>query len=412
MPNAVLTPSVIANEALFILDNELGVLDTFHRAHEDEFSKKVNGYKVGETISIRRPADFTVRNGATMAAQDVIEGSTTLTLDQRKGIDFKFTTQDLTLRVEDLSERVIKPAMISLVNDIALDCLTQMYRGTFNWVGTPNGSLDSYAKFLAGTERLNIFGVPDDGKRYAVLNPRDRTPLVGALPSLFSPEVAKAAIRRGQIGTLDNIDVMMTQVIPNHTTGNYAGAAKIRAASSTVTYESVRNTMTQALSTDTWTSAVTLRAGDVFTIAGVNAVNPRTKQDTGVLQQFVVVSDTVTNATTGNETLVTVSPPIIASGPHQTVAAGPAQNALISMVGAASTVFRQNLVYHKNAFAVAFAPLDEPPGAVQVSRKSKNGISVRVIPVYDGITDESAWRLDVLYGRRVINPRMATRLSG
>ena len=57
-------------------------------------------------------------------------------------------------------------------------------------------------------------------------------------------------------------------------------------------------------------------------------------------------------------------------------------------------------------------PLERPPGAVDVSRQTHKGTSVRVIPVYDGVNDESAWRLDVLYGVKAIDPRLAVRLSG
>src|SRR5262245_7922284 len=110
MANTALTADIIAREALVILENSLGVLGTFYRAHEDEFSKTVNGYKVGDTISIRRPADFTVRTGAPVSLQDVIEGKVTLQVSQQIGVDFQFTSNELTLKIEELSDRVIKPA--------------------------------------------------------------------------------------------------------------------------------------------------------------------------------------------------------------------------------------------------------------------------------------------------------------
>src|SRR5690606_38099041 len=116
MANRTLTADIIAAEAITILDNELVMAKRVFRGYEDDFSKKVNGYKVGETISIRKPTDFTVRDGAVMNVQDVTEGKTTITVDKRKGIDFKFTSQDLTLNIAELSERVIKPAMVQLAN--------------------------------------------------------------------------------------------------------------------------------------------------------------------------------------------------------------------------------------------------------------------------------------------------------
>ena len=137
MSNTTLTADVIAKEALAILDNELGWLNKIHRAHESEFSETVNGYKKGSTISIRRPADFTVRTGATMNLQDVIEGKTTLVVDQQIGVDWSFTSSDLTLAMNDLSERVIRPALTNIVNHLAEDVAEQMYLGTEGIFGIP-----------------------------------------------------------------------------------------------------------------------------------------------------------------------------------------------------------------------------------------------------------------------------------
>ena len=121
MSNTTLTADIVAKSALPILENELGWVNQLYRAPEEEFSKSVNGYKVGDEISIRRPADFTVRTGPTLSTQDVIEGKTTLKVDQQIGVDFEFSSTDLTLKIEDLAERVMKPAMMSIVNHIAAD---------------------------------------------------------------------------------------------------------------------------------------------------------------------------------------------------------------------------------------------------------------------------------------------------
>jgi hypothetical protein len=147
MSNTTLTADVVAKASLAILENELGVLKTIHRAYEDEFEQKVNGYKVGDTIRIRRPADFTVRTGATLSTQDVIEGRTTLVVSEQVGVDFSFTSADLTLKVEDLSERILKPAMSSVVNHITNDVLTTMYQGVYN-LGRHAGQHDQLLRRL------------------------------------------------------------------------------------------------------------------------------------------------------------------------------------------------------------------------------------------------------------------------
>lgn len=414
MASTTLTADVIAKEALAILDNELGWLTKIHRAHQSEFSQTVNGYKVGDTISIRRPADFIVRTGATMDLQDVIEGKVTLAVDQQVGVDFSFSSTDLTLKIEDLGDRVIKPAMTNIINHVASDVATQMYRGIYNWAGTAGQTINSYADFAKGPERLDEMAVPSDD-RCAILSPVDHWALAGAATNLANVGGAESsAYRNGRLGMIGGVDIYMSQVTPTHTNGTWDATTPLTDGNSQeVTYDTAKNTWTQTLVTDGWDSAATITAGSVFTIAGVYMVNPKTKQSTGILQQFVVTTSVTANATTTSDTNLTISPPIITSGPHQTVTySGNFDGLAITPVGSASTGYKQNMVFHKNTMALAVVPMAMPQGAVNGSRRSNNGLSVRVIPVYDGINDVSKWRLDLLYGRKVIDPRLATRLSG
>jgi hypothetical protein len=413
MSNTTLTADIVAKEALAILDNELGWLKRLHRAHESEFAQSVNGYKPGDTIRIRRPADFTVRTGATMNVQDVIEGKTTLVVDQQIGVDFNFTSSDLTLKIEDLSERVVKPAMTNIINYMANDVATQMYRGTYNWAGTPGQTINSYSDFIKGPERLNEMAVPMED-RCALLSPSDHAGLLGAQTGLYISGPAEGAYRSAQLGRIADVDIYMSQVTPTHTRGTVDNTTPLTdGTAQNVTYDTAKDTWTQSLVTDGWDSSATLKAGDVFTIDGFYMVNPQTKASTGILQNFVVTADVTANETTSNDTTLTIAPPIIISGPHQTVTySGTTNDRTITIMGTSSTAYKQNMVFHKNAMALAMVPMEIPQGASNVSRKTHNGFSVRVIPVYDGVNDISKWRLDLLYGRKLIDPRKLTRLSG
>jgi hypothetical protein len=412
MANTTLTADVIAKIALPILENELGPLKLMYRAHEEEFSSTVNGYKKGQSISIRRPADFTVRTGATMSTQDVIEGKTTLIVDQQAGVDFEFSSTDLTLKVEDMAERIIKPAMSTIVNSILSDVLTQMYRGLYNYVGTPGQVVNSFADFLKAPERLDEMSVPMDS-RASVLCPSDYYGLVGSQSTLFAPSLVSSAYTTGEIGNLAGISTMMSQVVPSHTVGALGGTPLVNGAAQNVTYDAAKNTWTQTLNTDGWTNSVTgvLKAGDVFTIANVFMVNAKTKAVTSIPQQFVVTADANSGASTGPAAL-TISPPIITSGPHQTVNAAPADNAAITVMGTAATTYRQNMAFHKNAMALAIVPMEMPQAAYGAARQSYKGISARIIPTYDSTNDISKWRMDVLYGRKLIDPRLGLRFAG
>lgn len=412
MTQNVLTADIIAAEAITILDNELVMAKNVYRGYEDEFTKKVNGYEVGDTISIRRPTDFTVRDGATMAVQEVKEGKVALTIDKRKGVDFRFTSQQLTLNIRDLSERVIKPAMVQLANQVDQD-LMALYKYVPNWVGTPASPINSYADFAKAPERLDEMAVPSDN-RTAVLSPADHWGLLGSQTALYIQDAAKGAYRNGSLGMIGGVDTYMAQNVPTHTVGAASTASAVADAAAgdgvlSTTYETVKDLNYMWLSTDGW-DASTLNAGDVITLSDVYDVNPVTKATLAHKKMFTVLEDVVTAS---GDTAIKISPPIIPTGAFKNVSNAPTDGtSTIAKVGTGGTGYRQNLVFHKNAFALCMVPLVSPPGAVDVARKSYKGLSVRVIPVYDGINDHSAWRLDILYGVKAIDPRLATRLSG
>lgn len=411
MANTVLTADIIAKEAVMQLDNNLVMAKQVFRGYESDFAKRINGYTVGETISIRRPMDFTVRSGATMQIQNVTEGKFSLTVDQQFGVDFEFTSQDLTMNITDLSERVIKPAMIQLANKVDTT-LMGLYYKVPNWVGTPGQVINSYQDFALGPQRMDELSNPQDG-RSAVLSPADHWGLLGSQTALYIQDAAKGAYRQGSLGRIGGVETFMSQNVPLHTVGVATGTPRVNGADQNVTYAATKDTNTQTLLTDGWTNDTTniLRAGDVFTIAGVMAVNSVTKETQTFARQFTVMANANSGASTGPATL-TISPPIITSGAFQTCSAVPADDALITVLGTGGTGYKQNMFFHENAFALAMVPLVDPPGAIDVSRRTYKGTSVRIIPVYDGINDVSKWRCDILFGVQAVDTRLAVRASG
>jgi len=163
-----------------------------------------------------------------------------------------------------------------------------------------------------------------------------------------------------------------------------------------------------------WASgALILRKGNVFTIAGVFAVNPQSKQSTGALRQFVVLSDVTSVA--ANAT-VPIYPPIVTSGPFQTVTAAPAGSAVITVLGASSSAAvnsPQGLAFHKDAFALGCADLPLPGGVDMAARVSDKqlGLSIRLVRAYDINTDRFPTRIDILYGWVTLYPELACRVA-
>lgn len=404
--------NMFAKESLRILENELVMAKKVHNGYTSEFSQNPNGFKKGATISINRPTDFTVRDGATMSAQDVEEGSTTITIDKQKGVDVEFTSKELTLDIDKsgVRERVLKPAMIQLANAVD-QSLMELYKDVPNWVGTPGQTVNSYLDFSKAPERMDEYAIPSE--RCAVLAPGDHWGLLGSQTGLFIEKEARRAYNKGSMGEIGGIDTYMSQNAPTHTVGIGTGTPLVNGGSQDSTYSAVMDGMTQSLVTDGWTNSQTgiVKAGDVFTIANVYAVNPVTKATLPFLKQFTVTADANSGASTGPATL-TIYPAIVASGAQQNVSAAPADNAAITLMGTGSTDYRQNLVFHKNAFALCSVPLHMPEAAYNGARQTYKGINLRLIPTYNSTTDVAGWRYDILYGVKAIDPRLAVRLSG
>jgi hypothetical protein len=409
MVNTTLTASIVAKAAVGILENELTMAGLVYRGYEDEFDKKINGYQVGDTITIAKPTDFTVRNTITASPQDTTEGKLTLQINQVAGVDFKFTSQQLTLNIDELSQRVIRPAMVQIANAIDIAVMS-LYKDIPNWVGTPGTPIQTFAGFAKGAQNMDDRAVPN-GSRYAVLAPADYWAMAAAQTAVYNNSINGQAFRQGRIGEIGGIDTYKSQNAPTFTTGPMGGSPVVNGANQNTTYDTT-GANTQSLITNGWTAAAAARvvAGDVFTIAGVFDVNPVTKAVLPFLKQFVVKANGSSDA--GGNLTLTISPQIITTGAFQNVSAVPANGAALTFVGTANTAYRNSLFFDKNAFALCMVPMVKPPGAVDVSRVTKNGISVRVIPYYDGTNDVSNWRLDCIFGTKTIDPRLAVRVSG
>jgi hypothetical protein len=409
MSNIVLTNTIIAKEALMLLENNLVLGNLVYRGYEDEFNKQVNGYTPGATVTIRKPARYTLRTGATMAVQDSTEGTTSLSVDTQLGVDVGgWTSADRTLSIPEFSKRFLQSAMITIAQGVDAQIAT-LYKDVWNWVGTPGTALTSYAGFAKAPQRLDEMAVPDDGDRNCVLNPADKWGLVGSVSGLYIQDKANSALTKAKLPMLGNVESYMSQNSPQHTTGTRDDTTPTVNGDQSTTYAASKDTGTMSLLCQAYDATSTITKGDVFTIAGVYAVNPVSKATQSYLQQFVCKAAATAS---GGAVTLTIAPPIITSGAYQTVSAIAASGSAIVNVGSASTTYRQNLVFHKNAFGLAVVPMIKPEGAVDVQRVSHNGLSMRMIPVYTGSSDTSAIRLDVLLGTKTIYADLATRLSG
>jgi hypothetical protein len=410
--NSLLTTDLLLSEALMHLDNELVLAQKCNRDYEQEFGGPM---KPGDTIRIRRPVRGTVRTGATRVVQDVVEGRTTMTVATQIGADLDFSSVDMTLTVDKFSERYIRPQMIKLANEIDAALHTELVNNTWNWVGTPGQTINSFNDFAAGPLRLDLGSVPTTD-RIAILSPTDHWALLGSQTGLYISDVAKTALQRAKLGTYAGVEVFQSQNVKTHTNGTWSGSspiAEIDNGTLSTTYASAKDSWTMTIHIDGLTSTTgTVLLGDVFTIENVYAVNVITGETLPHLQQFVV-RESVTADGTGDADVV-ISPPIITSGPYKTCNAAAVDGANIVVIGSVNTGYAQNIVMHKDAITLAVPPMFKPTGAgvSSVSVKTYKGISMRLIEGYDFNNDLAGWRFDLLYGVKATEPNLATRISG
>ncbi len=407
MANSLITPSIIAKEALFQLENNVIMGDCVHREYKREF------VKIGDTVTIRKPVKFKATDGAARSNQDVLENTTSITINNRKHVSWTFSTQDLTLTVEEYSERYIKPAMIVLANAVDEALCLEGAQKFHQIVGTPGTTPSSYTDLAAVAQRMDEVPVPDDGYRKLVLNPASRWAMATGIAGTgtggtFNPGITGPMIRKGSLGELANFQVYGDQNIVTRATGAYNGTPLINGT--TLNGAS-------ALNVDGGTGSVTgwLLVGDIITIDGVFAVNDVSKEPLPYLKQFVVTQNVNTSA---GATIINVFPALddgstASTAAYQNVSALPADNAPVNVLtGTASQSYPQNLAFHRNALALVTVPLELPDSVVFKARADWRGFSIRVIKAYDIDADEEVIRLDIFFGVKAIYEELGVRLVG
>ena len=416
MANQLLTISMITREALRVLVNNLVFTNLVERQYDDQFGKA--GAKIGNVLNIRKPPRFVRTDGQGLQLQDVTETSVPLVLTTQAQRAFTFTSQDLALNIDDFSKRFVKPAVASLANQVDYDGL-QQYVNVWSSVGTPGTTPNALLTYLQAQRLLNENAAPDDDERSIVIPPVSQAVIVDALKGLFhASDNIEEQYKRGKMGTTIGAEWYMDQNVASQTTGSAWVGASVTMVASNPTYVTTgvggANSASTTVSLIALANTGTVQQGDVFTIAGVYAVNPQNFQSTGSLQQFTAAATQTSAGTT--LTALPVYPPIILTGPFQTVTAAPATSAVVTFIGgtAASVSSPQALCFHKEAFAMACADLPLPGGVDMAERVSDKelGLSIRLIRAYDINQDRFPLRIDFLYGWTTLYGQLAARIWG
>ena len=380
MANSILTPDQITKEALRVLHEKLSFVGNINKQYDSSFARE--GAKIGDSLRIKKPAKFTVRDGATMNLQDFVQTSVSLNVDKQKGIDLSFSDADLTLSLDNFSADVIEPAMAQLASAIEEDVL-KVAQGQS--VVTAASESVLFKAFLTAQANLDNLTTPRDASRCVLVDTLMQVDLVDDLKGLFqdSNEISKQ-YKEGIMGRTGGATWYQSSRIPTTVASPEASFAIVALGEGTITL--------------TFTGAGTLEAGTTLELDTGFAVHPETKKVFAGQKVYVTIEEDVVAAGAGNETAKIANTIISAPGARQNISAAPVNAVALS----ADAI--KSLVFHKDFMTIATADLVLPKGTDMASRQVFDGISMRLVRDFQ-ITDGSyPVRLDVLYGKKVLRP--------
>lgn len=399
MTNIFATSSIVCREGLAVLENMLSFAANVNRNWEDEYTSNMSrGYAPGATINIKKPPRYNYRAGRVAVPQATVETTIPLTV-QQGGNDVSFTSLERTLSLTQLQDKMTA-IMAPVANEIDRQGLSMARYATYNTLN-PAGALPTTQALAVGAmtdvnTRLDLMAAPvKDGRRSFVMGPSLNGAMVQGFAGLFNmAERVSGQYRTGYMQDSFGLRPMMDQNIDTQTNGA-ATATNISAANQTGSAISVAAV-----------AGGTLTRGTVIQLPGVNSVNPQSHTDNGVAMDFVLTADAVLGATTIN-----VSPPLVTTGAFQNVSGSPTNGQPYVIRGAASTSYKVNLGYHRDAYTLAMVPLWKPPerGVLSSEQMTHNGFTMRVVEFYDGVNDNSIFRVDVLFGWVAPYPELAAR---
>lgn len=394
MANTLPVTLKVAKDVLAIIKNNPGMIPTVNRDYEPVF-QDTGSYDSGQTILIKKPPRYTVRAGRQAVPQDTVVNTVPLTLGQW-GVDLWNTNLESTLSKNALDSR-LEAAAAALVTEIDRQGLELARTSTFNVINPAGAAPNTQALAVAAATdvgaRLSDMGAPTE-ERFFITNPRTNGYLVAGMSGMFNAVPAiSGQFNTGKMKNALGFDFVMSQNVSTHTNGA-ATATNINGAG-----------QTGSALTVVAVAGGTLTKGTKITLPGVFAVNPQTRQSTGVLANFVVTADALVGATTIN-----ISPAIVTSGAFQNVTASPTTAQPYVIQGAASTAYGANVAFHRDAFTLAMVNMKTPPpgtGAT-ASQLSEDGVTIKVTQYWDGENDVLNLRLDALFGWAATYPELSS----
>lgn len=373
--------------------------------------------KVGATVEARRPVYVEAIDGSVSIAgsfNTIQQQTVDITLEFLKTVALELDSVDATLGEDVMRENYSQPAAKELVQVVETE-IASVYKEIYNFTGTAGTTPSTFLDVSDANVLLSELGTPKSMERRGFYTERAGASLANGLKEVFPQDIASQAIKEATIGKYAGIKLFTSNSLATHTAGAQGGTPLVDGSTQATTYAANGGTWTQGLEIKGFTASAAARVkeGDVFTIANVFAVNRRTRVSTGQLQQFVMTADASSDGS--GDLTASISPPIITSGPYQTVDADVVDGAaILFLTGASGAVTPQNLVFVKDAIAFVMAPL-APARNGSSSTSSHMGISVRTTIDFDidaAGGGKNKMRFDILFGKKLVAPDMAVRTTG
>ncbi|CAB4202095.1 Major capsid protein Gp5 [uncultured Caudovirales phage] len=394
MANFFETNNFIDKVVLTEFENNLHMAKTVNRQFQNTFSPQS-----GTQVRIRKPTRYVPVSGQDLTAQvqDIQERTVTLNIDTHQNVLVEVTSEQLALELDDFMREILNPAILQLANKIDSD-LYQSSLAFYNAVGTAGTAVNSLATMNQARTLLTSQGV-SLSPRSACLNPIDGGALSTAQQQYFNyANFNEDVVDNGMVGRMAGFEIYEVQ----NTAISLLSSASLGAGPYAVNGPVANGATT--VNVDGLTPGVTIYAGAIFTIAGVGAVNPITRNPTGFIKQFANYADVVVDGL-GNAAL-TLNPEdaivfnvIYLNSQYNNVTALPVDGATVLFEASHSV----NPAYCPEAFTLAMIKLPEFNNKGAYSRTfsdPKSGISFRVGEQASIVQDKQFIRVDCLYGLR------------
>ncbi len=390
MANQFITTDLVSNTALAMFANNAPFVMTASRIYQDDFVS--SGYKIGDTLQVRRQNHFIVGDGSVATPQSIIETVETIVIEHQYHALIAYTIQDLSLRIEDFSRLFIAPAIQEIITQMEKDIGASAEQTLNFFTGTAGVAINSFTTVDTAGAKLLEQGVNIASDAYLAMTVRDGSSLKGALLNNFTPVFNEDIVRSSAIGHLSYFDIFQSQNIARHIAG---AGPRLHPADALLVNGAVSSGNTIVM--DGATAGVTdyFVVGDLISISGVQSVNPVGRASTGQDMQFVVTANATSDG--GGNITVLVSPAIISDtlNPNRNVTNAIPNNAAVTMVGSHNV----NVAYPSRGLDIVCPPLYKlqvPYASVAVDPET--GLSLAVTQTGDILGYQNYMRIDLLCG--------------